>query len=87
MPGAKVMTTFGVFGTVLSIDEENNQVTIESGPGTVLRVHRQAIGRSRATRLQSQSTLPEPPLPPPMLITMRTPTTRSRPSPMPSSTP
>ena len=25
MPGATVMTTFGVFGTVLSIDEENNQ--------------------------------------------------------------
>ena len=45
VPGAKVMTTFGVFGTVLSIDEENNQVTIESGPGTVLRVHRQAIGQ------------------------------------------
>lgn len=39
------MTTFGVFGTVLSIDEENNQVTLESGPGTVLRVHRQAIGQ------------------------------------------
>ncbi|SMX97351.1 Preprotein translocase subunit [Brevibacterium iodinum ATCC 49514] len=45
VPGATVMTTFGVFGTVLSIDEENNQVTIESGPGTVLRVHRQAIGQ------------------------------------------
>ena len=45
VPGATVMTTFGVFGTVLSIDEESNQVTIESGPGTVLRVHRQAIGQ------------------------------------------
>ncbi|MGO2015534.1 preprotein translocase subunit YajC [Brevibacterium aurantiacum] len=45
VPGATVMTTFGVFGTVLSIDEENNQVTLESGPGTVLRVHRQAIGQ------------------------------------------
>ena len=43
--GATVMTTFGVFGTVMSIDEENNQVTIESGPGTILRVHRQAIGQ------------------------------------------
>ncbi len=45
VPGATVMTTFGVFGTVVSIDEENNQVTIESGPGTTLRVHRQAIGQ------------------------------------------
>ncbi len=25
-PGAKVMTNFGVFGTILSIDEEENQV-------------------------------------------------------------
>ncbi len=45
VPGATVMTTFGVFGTVVAIDEENNQVTIESGPGTTLRVHRQAIGQ------------------------------------------
>ncbi|RBP63914.1 preprotein translocase YajC subunit [Brevibacterium sanguinis] len=45
VPGASVMTTFGVFGTVVAIDEENNQVTIESGPGTTLRVHRQAIGQ------------------------------------------
>ncbi|HCG57370.1 MAG TPA: preprotein translocase subunit YajC [Brevibacterium sp.] len=45
VPGATVMTTFGVFGTVLSIDDENNQVTLESSPGTVLRVHRQAIGQ------------------------------------------
>lgn len=45
VPGASVMTTFGVFGTVVSIDEEKNQVTIESAPGTVLRVHRQAIGQ------------------------------------------
>ena len=45
VPGAKVMTTFGVFGTVLSINDEDNQVTIESGPGTILKVHRQAIGQ------------------------------------------
>ena len=43
--GAKVMTNFGVFGTILSIDEEENQVELESTPGTVLTVHRQTIAR------------------------------------------
>src|SRR5690625_5138806 len=42
--GARVMTTFGVFGTVVDVVEEENKVTIESGPGTILTVHRQAIG-------------------------------------------
>jgi preprotein translocase subunit YajC len=43
--GAKVMTNFGVFGTILSIDEEENQVQLETTPGTVLTVHRQTIAR------------------------------------------
>ncbi|WP_353810059.1 preprotein translocase subunit YajC [Agromyces sp. SYSU T00194] len=43
--GAQVMTNFGVFGTILSIDEEENQVLLESSPGTVLTVHRQTINR------------------------------------------
>jgi preprotein translocase subunit YajC len=45
MPGATVMTNFGVFGTILSIDEEENRVELESSPGTVLTVHRQTIAR------------------------------------------
>ncbi|MEV1129461.1 preprotein translocase subunit YajC [Agromyces sp. NPDC049794] len=44
-PGAKVMTNFGVFGTILSMDEEENQVLIETSPGTVLTVHRQTVAR------------------------------------------
>lgn len=45
VPGARVMTGAGIFGTVVSVDEDTNQVTIESGPGTQLIVHRQAIGQ------------------------------------------
>lgn len=45
VPGARVMTTFGLFGTVVSINEDENQVVIESSPGTVLTLHKQAIGR------------------------------------------
>jgi preprotein translocase subunit YajC len=43
--GAKVMTNFGVFGTILSIDEEENEVLLETTPGTVLAVHRQTVSR------------------------------------------
>ncbi|MEI5582965.1 MULTISPECIES: preprotein translocase subunit YajC [unclassified Agromyces] len=45
VPGAQVMTNFGVFGTILSIDEDENKVELESNPGTVLTVHRQTIAR------------------------------------------
>lgn len=45
VPGVEVMTSFGVFGTVMDVNTETMQVTIESGPGTTLRVHRQAIGQ------------------------------------------
>lgn len=41
--GANVMTTSGIFGTVLSIDEAENEIVLESMPGTKIRVHRQAI--------------------------------------------
>jgi len=44
-PGAKVMTNFGVFGTILSIDEDENHVLLETTPGTVLTVHRQTVAR------------------------------------------
>lgn len=44
-PGVEVMTQHGIFGTLLTIDEEANFALIESTPGTVLRVHRQTIAR------------------------------------------
>lgn len=43
--GADVMTNFGVYGRILSLDEENNEVLLESTPGTVLKLHRQVIAR------------------------------------------
>ncbi len=45
VPGAEVMLNFGVYGTLLSIDEDENQALIETTPGTILRVHRQVIAR------------------------------------------
>jgi preprotein translocase subunit YajC len=43
--GAEVMTNFGLYGTILEMDDEENQVLVETTPGTVLRVHRQTVTR------------------------------------------
>lgn len=45
VPGVDLMTSSGIFGTVISIDEEDNKLVIESTPGTLLTIHRQAIAR------------------------------------------
>lgn len=43
--GADVMTNFGLFGTILDIDDENNKVELQAGPGVVLTVHRQTVAK------------------------------------------
>lgn len=45
VPGAEVMTSQGIFGTLLSVDEDKNEAIIETTPGTKLRVHSQTIAK------------------------------------------
>ena len=45
VPGVEVMLSFGVYGTVVSIDDENNVAEVEVSPCTVIKVHRQTLGR------------------------------------------
>jgi preprotein translocase subunit YajC len=45
VPGAEVMTNFGLFGVLKSIDETSNEAVIETTPGVLVRVHRQTIGK------------------------------------------
>lgn len=45
VPGANIMTNFGLFGTLVSIDEVSNEAEIEVSPGTIVRVHRQTIAK------------------------------------------
>lgn len=45
VPGAQVMTNFGMFGELIAIDEDSNEALIEVAPGTTLRVHRQVLAR------------------------------------------
>ncbi|GER22198.1 hypothetical protein NCCP1664_06950 [Zafaria cholistanensis] len=44
-PGAEVMTQFGLFGTVVSIDDENNKIVLELSPGNTATVHSQAVAK------------------------------------------
>lgn len=43
VPGAQVMTTAGIFGSVVSIDAEDNKVVLEVAPGQTMTFHTQAI--------------------------------------------
>lgn len=43
--GADVMTNFGMYGTIVSIDEEENKVALLIAPGTIVNIHRQTIAR------------------------------------------
>lgn len=41
--GVEVMTSFGLFGRIVEIDEAENKVTLELSPGNTATVHRQAV--------------------------------------------
>ena len=43
--GDEVVTTSGMFGTVIDIDEDDDILTLEIAPGTRVRILRAGIGR------------------------------------------
>lgn len=43
VPGTPVMTQFGLYGTVVSVDREANKVVMELSPGSTATVHLQAV--------------------------------------------
>ena len=45
VPGAEVMTNFGLYGTLRSIDEVTKIAELELAPGNVVRVHSQTIAK------------------------------------------
>ena len=42
-PGVEVMTSFGLFGRIVEMDDEENKVVLELSPGNLATVHRQAV--------------------------------------------
>jgi len=55
VPGAEVMTSFGLYANVVSIDDDTNVAVIDAGSGTLLRVHRQTL-----TKVVADDVAPEP---------------------------
>jgi preprotein translocase subunit YajC len=45
VPGVNVMTNFGLYGKLLSINEDDNIAEIETSPGNIIKVHRQVLAR------------------------------------------
>ncbi|WP_237188257.1 preprotein translocase subunit YajC [Rothia nasimurium] len=39
VPGTKVMTNFGLYGSIVSINKEDTTAQLEIAPGTVVKVH------------------------------------------------
>lgn len=42
-PGTQVMTSFGLFGTLVSIDRDQNKAVLEVSPGNRVTVHSQTV--------------------------------------------
>lgn len=43
--GADVMTNFGLYGKIISIDPDANKIELEVNPGNIVTVHRQTVTR------------------------------------------
>lgn len=43
VPGVEVMTNYGLFGTIKSIDDENNFAFLEVSPGNIVKIHKSTI--------------------------------------------
>ncbi|WP_411734121.1 preprotein translocase subunit YajC [Paeniglutamicibacter sp.] len=43
--GAEVMTQFGLFGTISSIDTDENKIVLEVSPGSFVTVHSQVVAK------------------------------------------
>lgn len=58
--GARIMTNFGLFGTVVEQKPEDNQIVLEIAPGTNVTVHSGAVARVVETEENSVEPADEP---------------------------
>jgi len=42
-PGAEVMTSFGLYATVIDLNDDTNVATLDVGKGVTIKVHRQTL--------------------------------------------
>jgi len=45
VPGSRVMLSFGLYGTLVSVDDDKVTADVEIAPGTIVTVHRQTLSR------------------------------------------
>jgi preprotein translocase subunit YajC len=58
LPGSEIMTNFGLFGKLLSVDEVTNVAEIETSPGVIVKVHRQTLSKVVTPSETGDSTAP-----------------------------
>ncbi len=56
LPGTEIMTNYGLYGTIVSIDDDTNIAVIETTPGTLLRIHRQTILKAVEDQVVAEGT-------------------------------
>ena len=57
-PGSKVMTNFGLYGSIVEINNEDQTAQLEIAPGTVVKVHLLSVTTLEEEE-QSQASSPE----------------------------
>ena len=58
-PGVEMMTNFGLFGKVISIDEDENKIVLEISPGVTATVHRQTVAKITAPEEEAEAVVPD----------------------------
>lgn len=56
--GAEVMTQFGLFGTISSIDTDENKIVLEVSPGSYVTVHSQVVAKVVASEQSAAVEVP-----------------------------
>ena len=56
VPGTEVMTQFGLFGTIVSVDQEENKAVLELSPGNTATIHLQALTKVVTTTPAEEET-------------------------------
>ena len=56
VPGTEVMTQFGLFGTIVSVDQEENKAVLELSPGNTATIHLQALTKVVTTQPEETET-------------------------------
>jgi preprotein translocase subunit YajC len=61
VPGTEVMTNFGLFGTIVSLDEDHNKALNEISPGVTATVHTQTLSKVVASEpvVEEEHTVPD----------------------------